>query len=98
MKKLFVIVVIIAITAVFYTEKTGITNFRAMFAEKVLGIDPEEEENKTEDGYEYTLDKPKTEEKWDPAKAAIRDADSYHKEAKDFAAKTNNAVEIINEK
>ena len=95
MKKFFTFLIIAAIIGVFYTEKTGKTNFRAMFQERVLGITEEDEAADDEPKYKLTDSKPQ--QKWDPAKEAIKDADSYHKEAKDFAGKTSNTIKIINE-
>ncbi|MBR6401351.1 MAG: hypothetical protein IKS17_09095 [Firmicutes bacterium] len=94
MKKFFLFLVIAAIVTVFYTEQTGKTNFRQMFSEKVLGLT--EEEETTEEEYQYTLEKHDTSD-WDPGKEAIKDADSYHKEAKTFANQAKNTVDVIND-
>lgn len=95
MKKLILAIIIVAIGVVFYTEKTGKTHFQAMFSEYVLGIDPEEADE--EGGAKYTLAEKKNQPAWDPGKEAIKDANSYHKEAKEFANKTNNTVNAIND-
>ncbi len=96
MKKLFAIIVVVAIAVLFYTEKTGKTNLQGMFSQYVLGID-QSESQEGDDDTKYQLAKPENKPKWDAGKEAIKDADSYHKEAKDFANKTNNAVNAINE-
>lgn len=95
MKKFFTILIVIAIATLFYTEKTGKTNLQGMFSQYVLGIDPEEG---SEDGSsKYQLTKPAEQKKWDAADEAIKDAGEYHREAKNFARKTNDAVNQIND-
>ena len=96
MKKLLAIIVVIAIAALFYCEKTGKTNLQAVFSQYVLGIDPEEQAQE-ENGPEYQLEKKDAPVKWDAGNEAMKDAASYHKEAKDFANKTNNTVNAIND-
>ncbi len=95
MKKFFTILIVIAIAVLFYTEKTGKTNLQAVFSQYVLGIDPEEQAE--DNGPKYQLEKKDEPVKWDPGNEAMKDAASYHKEAKDFANKTNNTVNAINE-
>ena len=94
LKKLFTFLVISVVIGVFYTELTGKTNFRGMFSERVLGITQEQEED---EGQHYSLEK-KNNNTWDPGKAAVKDADSYHKEAKEFSNKTINTINSFEEK
>lgn len=95
MKKVIVILVVVAIAALFYTEKTGKTNLQAVFSQYVLGVDPNESTEKNDTKYE--LDKPEEKQQWDAGKEAMKDAASYHREAKDFANKTSNTVNAIND-
>ena len=92
LKKLFTFLVISVIVGVFYTELTGRTNFRGMFTERVLGITQEQDTDKDGEEYKYKLQEKPKESNWDPAEAAIKDADSYHKEAKNFASQTKNTI------
>ncbi|GEM_PF-3096561 len=91
--RLFAIAIVICIGVLFYTEKTGKTNLQAVFSQYVLGIDPSESEGEEQ----YTLAKKDEPRKWDPGEQAMKDADSYHKEAKEFANKTSNTVNAIND-
>ena len=92
LKKLFTFLIISVIVGIFYTELTGRTNFRGMFTERVLGITQEQENEENGEEYKYKLQEKPKDSKWDPGNAAIKDADSYHKEAKNFANQTKNTI------
>ena len=91
LRKLILALIVVGIGVVFYTEKTGKTDFSSQIYTFVIGEEPPKEEET-----HYTL--ATKEKKLSDAEQAEKDASEYHKEAKKFAKDTNKAVNDVNEK